>query len=167
MAVSKPNVASKCSLESSRRDLHSALLWWQNVARFRLDRHRPLQENTRLAAFFNIYQTIKLKCLEMWQDFCKKYNNNNVCKKQFCKHLQNSANFRKIEIFKMILKIFVKFGNVLTIFRKKMCFQICATECIVEISATAFKRIFTCKLFFADCASFAKSPLAKFHRYQC
>ena len=118
MAVSKPNVASKCSLESSRRDLHSALLWWQNVARFRLDRHRSLQENTRLAAFFNIYQTITLKCLEMWQDFCKKYNNNNVCKKQFCKHLQNSANFRKIENFKMILKIFVKFGNVLTIFRK-------------------------------------------------
>ena len=30
----------------------------QNVARFRLYRHRFLQENTRFAAFFKIYQII-------------------------------------------------------------------------------------------------------------
>ena len=33
----------------------------QNVARFRLYRHRSLQVNTRFAAFFKIYQTIYLK----------------------------------------------------------------------------------------------------------
>ena len=32
--------------------------FWQNVARFRLYRHRFLQENTRFAAFFKIYQII-------------------------------------------------------------------------------------------------------------
>ena len=36
----------------------------QNVARFRLYRHRFLQENTRFAAFFKIYQIIKLKFLK-------------------------------------------------------------------------------------------------------
>ena len=36
----------------------------QNVARFRLYRHRFLQENTRFAAFFKIYQIIKLKILK-------------------------------------------------------------------------------------------------------
>ena len=35
----------------------------QNVARFRLYRHRFLQENTRFAAFFKIYQILKLKFL--------------------------------------------------------------------------------------------------------
>ena len=30
----------------------------QNVARFRLYRHRSLQANTRFSAFFKIYQTI-------------------------------------------------------------------------------------------------------------
>ena len=32
--------------------------FWQNVARFRLYRHRFLQENMRFAAFFKIYQII-------------------------------------------------------------------------------------------------------------
>ena len=36
----------------------------QNVARFRLYRHRSLQENTRFSAFFKIYQIIKLKFLK-------------------------------------------------------------------------------------------------------
>ena len=36
----------------------------QNVARFRLYRLRFLQENTRFAAFFKIYQIIKLKFLK-------------------------------------------------------------------------------------------------------
>ena len=36
----------------------------QNVARFRLYRHRFLQENTRFAAFFKIYQILKLKFLK-------------------------------------------------------------------------------------------------------
>ena len=31
---------------------------WQNFARFRLYRHRSLQENTRFAVFFKIYQII-------------------------------------------------------------------------------------------------------------
>ena len=37
---------------------------WKNVARFRLRRHRFLQENTRFAAFFKIYQIIELKILK-------------------------------------------------------------------------------------------------------
>ena len=36
----------------------------QNVARFRLYRHRFLQVNTRFAAFFKIYKIIKLKFLK-------------------------------------------------------------------------------------------------------
>ena len=36
----------------------------QNVARFRLYRHRFLQENTRFAAFFKIYKIIKLTFLK-------------------------------------------------------------------------------------------------------
>ena len=36
----------------------------QNVARFRLYRHRSLQENTRFSAFFKIYQIIQLKILK-------------------------------------------------------------------------------------------------------
>ena len=36
----------------------------QNVARFRLYRLRFLQENTRFAAFFKIYQILKLKFLK-------------------------------------------------------------------------------------------------------
>ena len=39
----------------------------QNVARFRLYRHRFLQENTRFAAFFKIYQIFKLKFLKSGQ----------------------------------------------------------------------------------------------------
>ena len=42
----------------ARDPLHrrGALQFRQNVARFRLYRHRFLQENTRFAAFFKIYQ---------------------------------------------------------------------------------------------------------------
>ena len=36
----------------------------QNVARFRLYRHRFLQVNMRFAAFFKIYQILKLKFLK-------------------------------------------------------------------------------------------------------
>ena len=50
----------------------------QNVARFRLYRHRFLQENMRFAAFFKIYQIITLKLkfgkilqiLRHLQNFC-------------------------------------------------------------------------------------------------
>ena len=38
--------------------------FWQNFARFRLYRHRSLQENTRFSAFFKIYQIIQLKILK-------------------------------------------------------------------------------------------------------
>ena len=41
----------------------------QNVARFRLYRHRFLQENTRFAAFFKIYKNIKLNFLKFYK-FC-------------------------------------------------------------------------------------------------
>ena len=44
----------------------------QSVARFRLYRLRFLQENMRFAAFFKIYQIIKLKCLKLiLARFCK------------------------------------------------------------------------------------------------
>ena len=48
----------------------------QNVARFRLYRHRFLQENTRFAASFKIYQILKLKYLKSGNilqicDICK------------------------------------------------------------------------------------------------
>ena len=48
----------------------------QNVARFRLNRHRFLQENMRLTAFFKIYQIITLKFLKYGKickfcDICK------------------------------------------------------------------------------------------------
>ena len=41
----------------------------QIVARSRLYRHRFLQENTPFAAFFKIYQIIKLIFFEIWQHF--------------------------------------------------------------------------------------------------
>ena len=44
----------------------------QNVARFRLCRHRFLQVNMRFAAFFKLYQILKLKFLKLIFDkFCK------------------------------------------------------------------------------------------------
>ena len=42
----------------------SVSVGWQNVARFRLYRLRFLQENMRFAAFFKIYQILKLKFLK-------------------------------------------------------------------------------------------------------
>ena len=53
----------------------------QNVARFRLYRHRFLQENTRFAAFFKIYQIIKLKFLKFVKSL------------QILRHLQMFAEF--------------------------------------------------------------------------
>ena len=53
----------------------------QNVARFRLYRLRFLQENTRFAAFFKIYQILKLKNLKFGK-FC---NFSNL----ILRHLQN------------------------------------------------------------------------------
>ena len=62
--------------------------FWQNVARFRLYRHQFLQENTRFAAFFKIYQIIKLKFLKFGKIL------------QISRHLQNFAEFsRKLLIF--------------------------------------------------------------------
>ena len=49
----------------------------QNVARFRLYRHRSLQLNTRFAAFFKIYQIIKLNFLKFGKIL------------QILRHLQN------------------------------------------------------------------------------
>ena len=51
----------------------------QNVARFRLYRHQFLQVNMRFAAFFKIYQIIKLKFLKLGKVF------------QILRHLQNSC----------------------------------------------------------------------------
>ena len=60
----------------------------QNFARFRLYRHRSLQENTRFAAFFIIYQILKLKFLKFGK-FCR-----------FCNICKNVAEFsRKLLIF--------------------------------------------------------------------
>ena len=48
-------VSSAIQADGRRHDGRSAK-FRQNVARFRLYRHRFLQENTRFAAFFKIYQ---------------------------------------------------------------------------------------------------------------
>ena len=57
--------ASRCITlgPAARRDGRSAK-FWQNVARFRLSRLRFLQENMRFAAFFKIYQILKLTFLK-------------------------------------------------------------------------------------------------------
>ena len=55
----------------------------KKVARFRLYRHRFLQEHTRFAAFFKIYQIIKLKFLKFGEIL------------QILRHLQNVAEFRR------------------------------------------------------------------------
>ena len=52
--------ASTCSLSA----LAKFADFCQDVARFRLYRHRFLQENMRFAAFFKIYQIIKLTFLK-------------------------------------------------------------------------------------------------------
>ena len=60
----------------------------QNVARFRLYRHRFLQENMRFAAFFKIYQIIKVNFLKFGKIL------------QILRHLQNFAEIsRKLLIF--------------------------------------------------------------------
>ena len=55
----------------------------QNGARFWLYRHRFLQENMRFAAFFKIYQIIKLKFLKFGKIL------------QILRHLQNFAEFSR------------------------------------------------------------------------
>ena len=55
----------------------------QNVARFRLYRRRFLQENTRFASFFKIYQIIQLKILKFGKKSADLATLNN------CKHLLN------------------------------------------------------------------------------
>ena len=68
----------------------------QDFARFRLYRHRSLQENTHFATFFKIYQMIKLKFLQ----FGKILQNS--------RHLQNFAEFsHKLLIFQT--DFFLKF----------------------------------------------------------
>ena len=60
----------------------------QNVARFRLYRHRFLQGNTRFSAFFIIYQIIKLNFLKFGKIL------------QILRHLQNFAEVsHKLQIF--------------------------------------------------------------------
>ena len=59
----------------------------QNVARFRLYRHRFLQENTRFAAFFKIYQILKLKFLKFDKIF------------QILRHLQFFAEISRKLLF--------------------------------------------------------------------
>ena len=51
----------------------------QNVARFQLYRHRFLQENMRFAAFFKIYQIIKLKFLKFDKILQNLRHLQNVC----------------------------------------------------------------------------------------
>ena len=87
----------------------------------RLYRRQILQENMRLKALAEISKM---------QSFAQLYNLNFLSK--IC---QNFAKFGKIS------KIFF-----LPKFDKKMRLQSCAKECIVQISARAFKRIFSCKI---------------------
>ena len=56
-----PGTWGTCSFEVRERRLSK---FRQNVARFRLYRLRFLQENIRFAAFFKIYQILKLKFLK-------------------------------------------------------------------------------------------------------
>ena len=62
-AFSRDCAVSNCGLHGLRHDGRSAK-FRQNVARFRLYRLRFLQENMRFAAFFKIYQILKLKFLK-------------------------------------------------------------------------------------------------------
>ena len=60
VAVSYPGGANRYSREDTEGGRFLAT-FRQNVARFRLYRLRFLQENMRFAAFFKIYQILKLK----------------------------------------------------------------------------------------------------------
>ena len=62
-APSVPSSFRRMSRLGRRHDGRSAK-FRQNVARFRLYRHRFLQQNMRFAAFFKIYQILKLKFLK-------------------------------------------------------------------------------------------------------
>ena len=53
-----------CGLGLYVRDLRRQANFRQNVARFRLYRHRFLQLNMRFAAFLKIYQIIQLEILK-------------------------------------------------------------------------------------------------------
>ena len=58
-----------CSTRLRRWTRRVVANFWQNFARFRLYRHRSLQENTRFSAFFKIYQIIQLKILKFGNIF--------------------------------------------------------------------------------------------------
>ena len=62
------HLTSSAGLEAGGRDPWGSCKFLakfrQNVARFRLYRHQFLQENMRFAAFFKIYQILKLKFLK-------------------------------------------------------------------------------------------------------
>ena len=59
-----PAPTTRPRARSGRRHDGRSAKFRQNVARFRLYRHRFLQENMRFAAFFKIYQILKLKFLK-------------------------------------------------------------------------------------------------------
>ena len=61
---SAPRTCANCGPRYSGRERRLAK-FRQNVARFRLYRLRFLQENMRFAAFFKIYQILKLKFLKI------------------------------------------------------------------------------------------------------
>ena len=67
------------ALRRARRRVRERRLakFWQNVARFRLYRLQFVQENMRFAAFFKIYQIIKLNFLKFGKFL------------QILRHLQN------------------------------------------------------------------------------
>ena len=73
-AASRVSRSSRSELLRQRRDLGK---FRQNVARFRLYRHRSLQLNTRFSAFFEIYKIIQLKFLNFGKIL------------QILRHLQN------------------------------------------------------------------------------
>ena len=79
-AAPAPWTAGRQSLRQ-RRDLGN---FRQTVARFRLYRHRFLQENIRFAAFFKIYQIIKLNFFKF----------GNIL--QILRHLQRFAAFSQL-----------------------------------------------------------------------
>ena len=100
----------------------------QDVARFRLYRHRFLQEDMRCAAFFEIYQIIKLKFLKFGTIL------------QILRHLQ---------IFKLF---FAEFAKKMLIFQTDFCenFEIAAVQNYANLVSlkNAVKRIFSCKISF-------------------
>ena len=73
----RPRERRTCRRRDGRRHDGRSANFRQNVARFRLYRHRSLQVNTRFSAFFKIYQIIKLNFLKFGKIL------------QILRHLQN------------------------------------------------------------------------------